>query len=66
MAATDKAFTGFIPEAYDQGTPLRSEIVARDPAGLEQATLHACEALAQRLGDGPVGKSQAVVFTATR
>ena len=53
--------------AYCQGTPLRSEIVARDPAGLERATLHASEALAQRFGDGPIeGKSQAIVFTALR
>jgi SAM-dependent methyltransferase len=53
--------------AYCQGAPLRSEIVARDPAGLERATLHASVALAQRFGNGPMeGKSQAIVFTAVR
>jgi ubiquinone/menaquinone biosynthesis C-methylase UbiE len=53
--------------AYCQGTPLRNEIVARDPAGLEGATLRASEALAERFGDGPIeGKSQAVIFTASR
>jgi ubiquinone/menaquinone biosynthesis C-methylase UbiE len=53
--------------AYCQGTPLQGEIVARDPAGLERATLHASGALAKRFGDGPIeGKSQAIFFTAAR
>ncbi|MCL5778173.1 methyltransferase domain-containing protein [Limibaculum sp. FT325] len=40
--------------AYCQGTPLRSEIEARDPAGLARATEHAARAIARRWGDGPV------------
>jgi SAM-dependent methyltransferase len=53
--------------AYCQGTPLRNEIEARDPQGLESATRVAEEALAQRFGAGPVeGRIRAHVFTATR
>jgi ubiquinone/menaquinone biosynthesis C-methylase UbiE len=53
--------------AYCQGTPLRTEIETRDPAGLEQATAHAADALQRRFGSGAVdGKIQAIVFTATR
>ena len=53
--------------AYCQGTPLRNEIEARDPFGLEAAT-HACaQALALRFGSGPVeGCIRAHVITATR
>ena len=52
--------------AYCQGTPLRSEIVARDPSGLERATEQAAEALARRFGAGPIeGRIQAMVFTAS-
>jgi hypothetical protein len=40
--------------AYCQGTPLRSEIEARDPGGLEKATAIAAKAVAQRYGAGPV------------
>lgn len=40
--------------AYCQGTPLRAEIEARDPAGLERATDHATRAIAARWGEGPV------------
>ncbi len=51
--------------AYCQGTPLRNEIEARDPKGLENATRVAEEALAQRFGTGPVeGPIKAHVFTA--
>jgi SAM-dependent methyltransferase len=53
--------------AYCQGTPLRNEIEARDPAGLERATAVAADALQRRFGSGAVdGKIQAIVFTATR
>ena len=53
--------------AYCQGTPLRNEIEARDPTGLEDATRAAQEALAQRFGTGPVeGRIRAHVFTAIR
>lgn len=51
--------------AYCQGTPLRNEIEARDPSGLERATDHAAEALARRFGRGPVsGRIRAFVVTA--
>jgi ubiquinone/menaquinone biosynthesis C-methylase UbiE len=52
--------------AYCQGSPLRTEIETRDPAGLERATAAAAAALQRRFGSGPVeGKIQAIVFTAT-
>jgi SAM-dependent methyltransferase len=50
--------------AYCQGTPLRSEIEARDPSGLAQATDSAAQAIALKFGSGPVdGKIQAHVVT---
>jgi len=53
--------------AYCQGTPLRNEIEARDPAGLEAATQACTEALARRFGNGPVeGRIRAHVITAIR
>ena len=52
--------------AYCQGTPLRNEIVERDPDGLEKATLHAERAIAKRFGPGPIeGRIQATFFTAS-
>jgi ubiquinone/menaquinone biosynthesis C-methylase UbiE len=51
--------------AYCQGTPLRNEIEARDPTGLEAATRAAEEALEQRFGTGAIeGRIRAYVFTA--
>ncbi len=53
--------------AFCQGTPLRNELEARDPAGLERATDVAERALAERFGRGPItGKIQAHVVTARR
>ena len=53
--------------AYCQGTPLRNEIEARDPTGLEAATQACAQALALRFGNGPVqGRIQAHVITAIR
>jgi ubiquinone/menaquinone biosynthesis C-methylase UbiE len=53
--------------AYCQGTPLRNEIEARGPPGLEAATQACAEALARRFGDGPVqGRIGAHVISATR
>jgi ubiquinone/menaquinone biosynthesis C-methylase UbiE len=53
--------------AYCQGTPLRNEIEARDPSGLEAATQACAEALALRFGSGPVeGRIRAHVITAAR
>ncbi|HET7848484.1 MAG TPA: class I SAM-dependent methyltransferase [Pseudolabrys sp.] len=52
--------------AYCQGTPLRNEIEARDPSGLEKATDCAAKALADRFGAGGVsGRIGAIVFSAT-
>lgn len=53
--------------AYCQGTPLRSEIDARDPSALAEATDLAEAALARRFGTGAIdAKVQAVVVTARR
>lgn len=50
---------------YCQGTPLRNEIEARDPARLGEATEAAASALGARFGFGAVdGKIQAHVITA--
>lgn len=47
------------------GSPLRSEIEARDPTGLAAATDATAAALAARFGDGPIESTmQAIVFTA--
>lgn len=51
--------------AYCQGTPLRSEIEARDPARLEEATDRAADAVAARFGSGAVdGRLRAIVVAA--
>mgnify|MGYP001397706424 CR=1 FL=1 len=53
--------------AYCQGTPLRNEIEARDPARLEEATQTSTAALARRFGTGAVeGRIRAHVITAKR
>ena len=53
--------------AFCQGTPLRNEIVARDPSRLEEATARAAEALARRFGKGVVdGRIRALVISTTR
>jgi ubiquinone/menaquinone biosynthesis C-methylase UbiE len=50
-----------------EGTPLRSEIEARDATRLSEAIDAATAALAARFGSGPIeGKIQAHVFTAYR
>jgi ubiquinone/menaquinone biosynthesis C-methylase UbiE len=51
--------------AYCQGTPLRNEIESRDASGLQEATRRAAEALARRVGDGPIaGRIRAYVISA--
>jgi ubiquinone/menaquinone biosynthesis C-methylase UbiE len=51
--------------AYVQGTPLRNEIEARDPGGLERATEVATAALRKRYGNGPIqGRISALVVEA--
>ena len=53
--------------AYCPGTPLRTEIEARDASGLAQATDAATEAVAQQFGRGAVdGKIQAHVVAIER
>jgi SAM-dependent methyltransferase len=53
--------------AFCQGTPLRSEIEARDAARLRAATDHAAAAVARRFGAGAVdGKMQAHVVVVER
>lgn len=68
VTASSRAQTPYLAAlAYCQGTPLRGEIEARDPVGLEAATLAAAEALATRFGAGPVaGRIQALVVAITR
>lgn len=51
--------------AYCQGTPLRNEILARDPGGLARATEVATEALRSRFGTGRIeGQISAVIAVA--
>jgi len=54
--------------AYCQGTPLRTEIEARDASGAVGATTKwAADALAHRFGSGPIdGRIRAFVITAVR
>lgn len=68
VAARSRADSARVPAiAYCQGTPLRGEIEARDPAGLEQATAAAAAAIARRFGDRAVdGRIQAQVVTVVR
>jgi SAM-dependent methyltransferase len=63
VTARSRATSPRIPAvAFCQGTPLRSEIEARDAARLAEATDVAALAIAQRFGSGPVdGKMQAHV-----
>jgi SAM-dependent methyltransferase len=65
VAARSRATGPRIPAiAYCQGTPLRSEIEARDRARLGEATDVAAEAIARRFGSGPVdSKIQAHIVT---
>ena len=51
--------------AYCQGTPLRSEIEARDPSRLDEATERAAQAVAAAFGTGAVdGRIRALVVIA--
>jgi SAM-dependent methyltransferase len=53
--------------SYCQGTPLRSEIEARDPSRLAEATDAAATAIGKRFGSGVVdGRIQALVVVAER
>lgn len=63
-----RAFTASDPAiAFCQGTPLRSDIEARDASRLDEATQAAAEAIGRRFGAGPVeGRIRAHVLTAAR
>jgi len=63
VAERSRAASPDIPAlAYCAGTPLRNEIEARDPTGLDAAVRVAADALAERFGRGPIdGKIQAHV-----
>jgi SAM-dependent methyltransferase len=65
VTARSRAASAWIPAvAYCQGTPLRSEIEARDASRLDEATHVANEALVKRFGSGAVdGKIQALVVS---
>ncbi|NEX62554.1 class I SAM-dependent methyltransferase [Noviherbaspirillum galbum] len=68
LSARSRADSPDVPAiAYCQGSPLRSEIEARmsdESDGLENATILAERALAERFGAGPIdGKIQAHVIT---
>ncbi len=68
IAARSRAASSRDPVvAYCHGTPLRNEIEARDPNGLDRATEVATEAMTRRFGAGPVdGKIQAHVIVVGR
>jgi SAM-dependent methyltransferase len=68
VTARSRADSARVPAmAYCQGTPLRNEIEARAPSGLNAATKAATEALEQRFGPGEVdGKIQAHVVAVQR
>ena len=68
VAARSRAASARIPAvAYCQGTPLRSEIEARDKSRLGEATDIAEQAIARQFGPGPVdGKIQALVVAVER
>lgn len=63
VAARSRAASSLLPAiAFCQGTPLKSEIEARDASRLDEATGIAAEAIARRFGQGEVdGKIQAHV-----
>jgi SAM-dependent methyltransferase len=65
VAARSRAESCRVPAfAYCEGTPLRNEIEARDPARLGEATDIAAEAISQQFGAVNVdGKIQALIVT---
>jgi SAM-dependent methyltransferase len=68
VTARSRAESPRVPAvAYCQGTPLRSEIEARDASRLGEVTDLAADALTRRFGRGAVdGKIQALVVTVER
>jgi ubiquinone/menaquinone biosynthesis C-methylase UbiE len=68
VSATSKAASALDPAiGFCQGTPLRNELEARDPARLEDATKQAAIAVADRYGSGAIeGRIRALVISAAR
>lgn len=68
VAARSKAITATIAaHAFCQGTPLRSEIEARDQSRLQEATNLAASAIARRFGSNAVdAKMQALIVAIDR
>jgi ubiquinone/menaquinone biosynthesis C-methylase UbiE len=68
VPATSKAASALDPAiGFCQGTPLRNELEARDPARLEDATKQAASAVADRYGSGAIeGRMRALVISAAR
>jgi ubiquinone/menaquinone biosynthesis C-methylase UbiE len=68
LVGTSEARTARDPAiAYCQGSPLRNEIEARNPLGIEEATAAAAAALARRFGEGPIaGRIKALIVAAAR
>ena len=68
VTASSNAASAQVPAmGFCQGTPLRGEIEARKPGGLDEATTVAAEAIARKFGSGPIeAKIQAHVVQATR
>ncbi|RAI43070.1 class I SAM-dependent methyltransferase [Rhodoplanes roseus] len=66
VEGTSRASSPRVPAvAYCQGTPLRTEIEARDPTMLQTATDAAARMIARRFGEGEVsGKMRAFVLSA--
>jgi ubiquinone/menaquinone biosynthesis C-methylase UbiE len=66
LDAISAASSPLIPAvAYCHGTPLRNEIEALDPEGLDAATEHAADAIASYFGSGQIdGRIRAFVITA--
>jgi ubiquinone/menaquinone biosynthesis C-methylase UbiE len=53
--------------AFCQGTPMRNEVLARDPDGLQRATEASAQALRREFGSGAIeGRIKAHVISATR
>jgi hypothetical protein len=55
LPARSRADSALMPAiGFCHGTPVRMEIEARDPNGLDTATRHAAAQIAQRFGEGPI------------
>ena len=68
LAARSRAASPAVPAiAYCQGTPLRSELEARGPSSLDDATAAATTAIRSRFGEGAVdGKIRAYIVIVER